>query len=550
MSSTPPTLTSSECPNCGAAIDLSKVADGQRQIECEYCGSMLNLPKRERLREIQTQTIKVQVNAPRAAARPAMPQRTAGAGLGCVIPILVLGILGVVFWQAGLFERLGFGANNSGLPNLPKIVAGARIFGSPFPLPRADDGGQEVAYLTLADKATKVVNVDMTKEVEKWRSRDFSDHFTDIAMQADAERVFVVDGDALVALNRANGEVAWELTLPYAISTDYQCRFNACLRLFDDQVVVRLKDGTLQAVNSATGKPAWSKQLNYTSGGLYNALGNPAVVDTDDGKNSAATFFVFDRNSGEVTMKMAPDCVPDRNSSRLRAEYPFASDDWLIAPDGKSLVVVKDGSLPCAWRFDLATGKEIWLYQSDQNATDKAKLPFMRKEPTLVSEDGVFVAGTGSDGVMYRLDMQTGAFSLLFTDTRHSLEPVLARAGMLYVLATPNFDSAKRILRAYDATSGEKRWQLDLKIGGGLDNWLLQPSSAGLFLAQSLWDDDKIQFDVLDPQTGANQRRQTLEMGHPSLTGKYIDGDTAWLNFSTKLHEVDMATGNVNNTWP
>lgn len=549
MSSTPPTLTSSECPNCGATIDLSKIADGQRQIECEYCGSMLNLPRREKLREIRTQTIKIQVREPEALT-PAKPQRATGGGLGCIFSLLVLGIVGVVLWQTSVFGLLEIDVNNSGLPNLPKIVAGARVFGSPFPLPRVDDGSQEVAYLTLAEKATNVVSVDMTKQVEKWRSRDFSDRFTDITLQADAERVFVADGDALVALNRANGEVAWEMTLPYAISTDYQCRFNACLRVFDNQVVARLKDGTLQAVNSATGKPAWTKQLNYTSGGLYDALGNPAVVDTDDGKNSAATFFVLDHSSGEVTMKMAPDCVPDRNSSSLRAEYPFASDDWLIAPDGKSLVVVKDGSLPCAWRFDLTTGKEVWLYQADRNAANGDKLPFMRKEPTLVSEDGVFVAGTGSDGVMYRLDMQTGAFSVLFTDTRHSIEPVLARAGMLYVLVTPNFDNNKRILRAIDANSGEKRWQLDLKVGGGLDDWLLQPSSAGLFLAQSLWSDDRIQFDVLDPQTGVNKRRQTQEMGHPSLTGQFIDGDTAWLNFSTKLHEIDMNTGTVKNTWP
>lgn len=548
MSSTP-TLTSSECPNCGATIDLSKVSAGQTQIECEYCGSMLNLPQREKLREIQAQTIVIQVSEPEAIkpAYTAPAKKSSGAGCAVIIPVIIFCIIGFVFWQSGMFDALGLSTTKVGLPG---IISRERAFGSPLPLPHVNDGPQEIAYLTLADKTTQVISVDMAKQTEKWRSTTFSDHFTDIAMQADDAHVYVADGERLVALKRESGEAAWEMNLSYAISNDYQCRFNPCLRVFGNRVVARLKDGTLQAVDVATGKPAWAKQLNFTGGGLYDALGNPAAVDTDDGKNSAATFFVFDAGRGNIKTQIEPDCVPDRGSSSLRSEYPIATDDWLIAPDGKSLVVVRAGSTPCAWKFDLASGKNQWMYNADRNADETEKLPFMAQEPTLVSADGVFVGSTSSDAVMYRLDMQTGALSMLFTDARHRTEPVLAHAGMVYVIATPNFDNDKKILWAFDAISGERKWQLDLKLSHSFDKSLLQASDAGVFLAQTQWDAGKVQFDVLDAQTGASKSRQIVEMQNPSLNGQALEGNTAWLNLSSKLHEVDMTTGKVKNTWP
>jgi outer membrane protein assembly factor BamB/DNA-directed RNA polymerase subunit RPC12/RpoP len=548
--STTPILTSSECPNCGASIDLSKVIDNQRQIECEYCGSVLNLPQPERLREIQAQTIVIKVSDPEATKTTYTPpaKKSGGAGCAFITPLLILGILGVVFWQTGMFDRLGFNTGNTKI--VPQLVMGARVFGEPVPLPRINDGPQEVAYLTLNDRETQVVSVDMTQHAELWRSRSFSDNFSSITMVSDAERIYVADGDNLVALKRTNGEVAWELSLPYGVSADYQCRLNACLRVFGDRLVARLKDGTLQAMDVATGKPAWKQQLNYTSGGLYDALGNPAAVDTADGKNSAATFLEYDTTSGDVKTKIAPDCMPERGSTTLRPEYPFASDDWLISPDGKSLIVVKDGSAPCAWRFDLSRGNEIWRYTADRNADEQNKLPFMRQRPVLASDDGVFVSNGAGDAALYRLDMQTGAFSLLHTDKRYNIEPLLAHAGLVYVIAAPGFDRDKRELWAFDATTGAKKWQIGLKLKHSFDKWVLQPSDAGLFLAQTLWNDGKVLFDVIDSQTGTSKGQQSVEMQNPSLNGYAIDRNTAWLNLSAKLHEVDMNTGEVKATWP
>lgn len=555
--STEPTLTlsSSECPNCGASIDLSRITDDQTQVKCEYCGSMLNLPKREKLREIQAQTIVIQVNEPEAIKTSYTPpaQKSSGAGCALIIPILILGIIGVVFWQSGMFDMLGITTSKSGvpgIPNLPSIVTRARVFGSPAPLERVNDGSQEVAYLTLESKASKIINVDMTKQIEKWRSKDFSDRFTDLVMVSDAERVYVADQDKLVALSRENGDVVWESSLAYAISNDYQCRFNACLRMFGDRVVARLKDGTLQAVDGKTGKPAWSANLNYTSGGLYAALGNPAAIDTVDGKNGAATFMVFDINTGEVKQKIEPECMPERGSSLLRAEYPFASDDFQISPDGKALIVVGDGSTPCAWKFDLATGDETWRYTPDRNADMESKLPFMNQDPVLVSEEGVFVGGEGSNAVVDKLDMQTGEFSVLFTEKRYRTNPVLADASIVVLLASPNFDSTKKELWGIDSATGQKKWQVNLKVNHGFDDWQLRSSDGGFFLVQTLWEDSKVLMDVIDPQTGVSKGQQVIEMQNPDLNGFDFEGNTAWLNLSGKLHEVDMTSGKVKSTWP
>jgi outer membrane protein assembly factor BamB/DNA-directed RNA polymerase subunit RPC12/RpoP len=552
MSSTTPTLTTSECPNCGATLDLSKITDDdQTQIECEYCGSMLNLPRREKLREMQAQTIVIQVNEPATVTMPAKPQqKSGGAGCAFIIPLLVLGIIAFVFWQTGLFGMLGIGTGNSSLPNLPKIVTGARVYGDPLPLSRVNDGAQEIAYLTLEDKATRVVVVDMAKQTEQWRSRPFSDSFTDIAMVADDTRVYVADKDQLVALNRADGSVAWELTLPYGVSTDYRCQFDVCLRVFGDRVVARLKDGTLQAMDAATSKPAWAKQLNYTSGGMFDALGNPAVVDTLDGKNTEATFYVFDIHTGEVKQQIAPECSQTSGGASLRADYPFASDSWKIAPSGKSLIVVKDGSAPCAWKYDLATGNETWRYTGDRNADAGEKLPFMSEDVILMSDDGIYVNEMGSDAIMHRLDMQTGAHSVLFKESRYNVTPLLAYAGRVYVIAIPNFDNTKRELWAYDAITGEKKWQSRLKAAHSFDKWILEPTSAGLFLMQTQYEDKAVLFDVIDPQTGASTSQQRIDMDSAILNGQALDGNTAWLNLSAKLHEVDMTAGAVRSTWP
>jgi outer membrane protein assembly factor BamB len=146
--------------------------------------------------------------------------------------------------------------------------------------------------------------------------------------------------------------------------------------------------------------------------------------------------------------------------------------------------------------------------------------------------------------------MQTGAISLLFEDKRYRIEPLMAKAGLLYVQASPSFDSAKKELWAIDANTGEKKWQIGLKLKHAFDKWVLQPTDAGLFLTQTLWDDGKVLFDVIDPQTGTSKGQQSVEMQNPNLNGYSIDRNTAWLNLSARLHEVDMNTGEVRATWP
>lgn len=550
MSSTRPTLTSSECPNCGASIDLGKIMDTQTQIECEFCGSMLNLPKREKLREMRAQTIVIQVGEPQVTQKTYIKPAQMKSNAGClmVMLFLMLGIIGASLWASGAFEGLSVSTNSAN--PLPKIVVGARVYGDPLPLPRVNDGPQEIAYLTLENSATRVVTLDATKREERWRSRNFSDSFTDMAMVADDVRVYVADKDQLVALNRADGSVAWELTLPYGVSTDYRCQFDACLRVFGKWVVARLKDGTLQVMDADTGKPAWTKQLNYTTGGLYDALGNPAVVDTLDGKNTEGTFYSFDINSGEVKLQIAPECAQTSGGASLRADYPFASDTWKITPDAKSLIVIKDGSTPCAWKYDLATGSETWRYTGDRNADAGDKLPFMSQDVVLMSDDGIYVNEMGGDTIMHRLDMQSGAHSVLFRDSRHRIEPLLAQTGIVYVVAVPNFDNTKRELWAYDARTGQKKWQIGFKATHSFDKWLLQSTPAGLFLMQTQYENKAMLFDMIDPQTGASAGQRRIDMESAVLNGQALDGNTAWLNISAKLHEVDMTTGAVKSTWP
>jgi hypothetical protein len=138
----------------------------------------------------------------------------------------------------------------------------------------------------------------------------------------------------------------------------------------------------------------------------------------------------------------------------------------------------------------------------------------------------------------------------VFTDNRHRVEPALASAGMVYVIATPNFDNTKRELWAYDAVTGEKKWEIGLKATHSFDKWLLRPTPAGLFLMQTQYEDKAVMFDVIDPQTGASKGQQRVDMDNAMLSGQAFEDNTAWLNISAKLHEVDMTTGEVKANWP
>ncbi len=529
-------LRSDSCPNCGAPVNLTGLAPDQTHIRCEHCGSSLALPKRDMPAPQPKQVISV-----KPPAQSKLP--------GCLVTLLTLSIVVaaalIPLWESGaLAGWLGI-RNSAPLAGLPALVPPARVFGSPYVMPRKDDGPQQILYLSLAERQTFAVSYEPAARQENWRSPLFDASFTEITLAADTERAYIAHDDTLTALNRSDGSTVWEIALAYGLNPKYLCEQGACLQVFGEQVIGRLKDGTLMALDGATGRALWTMRLNATNGGVFNIAGNPAVVDAIDTQNNAAQFEVFDARTGEIVLQIAPRFERERG-------WPVTvrtSDVYTLSPDGRFLYVVGGASTAAVWKFDTRSGEQLWLYQESGSARD-ALLPFIGKPPYPASDNALFVIQGSSDATVSRIDARTGAATRILTEDRYEIRAALATDDILVISAQPAFDRSKTELWGLNPQTGARAWQIGLNTRHAFDDWALEQYDGRLFLAQTQWEDGRALFDVLDPRTGvsAGQVSQTIERA--DLNGLAFAQGIAWLNISNRLHEVSMGDGRIQSIWP
>lgn len=530
-------LRSESCPNCGAPLDLTGLAPDQTHIRCEHCGSSLALPGRDKPAACPKQVVVV-----KAPAHSRLP--------GCLVTLLTLGIVAaavlIPLWESGaLAGWLGI-RNSAPLPaGLPALVPPARVFGSPYVMPRKDDGPQQILYLSLAERQTFAVSYEPAARRENWRSPMFDASFTEITLAADTERAYIAHDDTLTALNRSDGATAWEIALPYGVNPQYSCEQGACLQVFGEQVVARLKDGRLMALDAATGRALWTIRLNATNGGVFNIAGNPAVVDTIDARNNAAQFEVFDARTGEIILQIAPRFERERG-------WPVTartSDVYTLSPDGRFLYVVGGAGAAAVWKFDTRSGEQLWLYQESSSARD-ALLPFIGQQPYPASDNALFVIQGSSDAGVTRLDARTGAATRILTEDRYEIRAALATDDILVISAQPAFDRSKTELWGLNPQTGARAWQIGLKTRHAFDDWALALHDGRLFLAQTQWEDGRAFFDALDPRTGVSAGQVSQSIERADLNGMAFAQGVAWLNISNRLHAVSMSDGRILSVWP
>lgn len=530
-------LRSDSCPSCGAPLNLTGLTTDQTHIRCEHCGSSLALPKRDKPAPRPKQVVSV-----KPAAQSKLP--------GCLVTLLTLGIVAVAvlipLWESGaLAGWLGIRTSAPLPAGLPGLVPPARVFGSPYVMPRKDDGPQQILYLSLAERQTFAVSYEPAARRENWRSPMFDASFTEITLAADTERAYIAHGDTLTALNRSDGATAWEIALAYGLNPEYQCEQGACLQVFGEQVIARLKDGTLMALDAATGRALWTIRLNATNGGVFNIAGNPAVVDNIDNKNNAAQFEVFDARTGEITLQIAPRFERERGSPVTAR----VSDVYVLSPDRRFLYIVGGASTAAAWKFDTRSGEQVWLYRESGSAGD-ALLPFIGQQPYPASDNALFVIQGSSDAGVTRLDARTGAATRILTEDRYEIRAALATDDILVISAQPTFDRSKTELWGLNPQTGARAWQIGLKTRHAFDDWTLALHDGRLFLAQTQWEDGRAFFDTLDPRTGVSAGQVSQAIERADLDGMAFAQGVAWLNISNRLHEVSMGDGRVQSIWP
>lgn len=541
----PDAVTISHCPACGAPLELPPHASGREQIKCPYCGTPLNLPRRPTPRPARAQSTVVVTPGAESGRR----------GPGCAVAIFLLAVLAVVavIVPAGVLTSL-YTDPQPALQEIQKVVGPPPVgfYGAPLALPDNDGKLPGLAILGRADNNTNqtlVIGFDPVQQAELWRSAPFGKEFTEMELAGDLKHVYVTEGSRLSALDRTTGELVWQASLANKLQTVCESENeeggDGCLVATGEAVVALNRDGTLQGFGAANGAPLWTHRLTFTPRAIYRAGQQIGVVDGEG--NSDAVFRLIDPAIGEVVQEIAPSCTIDGREQR-----PYPSDRYMVADGGRTLYVLGSGVYGCAWRYDLPSGELRWAYVPP---FAESELPFAWAFSSLaVGDDAIYYAkNPGSPQTLARLDAATGEPQEVYRAGRENFKLVDASNGIVLVAAAPDYDSSAISLWGIDPEAGPDvdavRWRMPLETDHAFNRWFTRFGPAGLFVGVCLWDAKECHFEVVDPATGVSQGRVTLPV-EGTLGDVAFSADTAWLNVWGKLYAIDLATGNLRDSFP
>lgn len=550
-------LSSSRCPECGAPVDFRSVPREQVQVKCAYCGTLMAIPGRGH----------TPPERPRPTVVVAPATNTGGAGCGVVgwsvlILIFVVGLIGISSTTLFTSAKRVFNSmqNNTGQNNAPgefgevrpaslpavgfPIALGPklRLVTAPILLGGNDNAAAQMVVAAYQDQGSILVAFDPERRAEAWRSPLFSEKYYEMGVGADGARVYVADGATLIALDRANGQTLWQTSLANNIQTACE-EENPCLQIVGEQVVTLARDGTIQAFAGATGAPLWSYRLNSQPRRFLTNNDQVIVIDTD--ANNRAVVLILNARNGDRIFDLQPSCTFPNITMR-----PHTSDQFLVTPDGSSLLVVGSGTYACAWRYSLADGALVWSYTSPDV---QGPLPFSWSMSSLALADPAlyFVKEEGDAAIIYALDSRIAEATPqpLYSIEDYEVTVQYALGDLLMVSATPTYARDEVELWAIERSSGERRWQRKLGTEHTFDEWVTRPTDQGIFLALCFWNVDECRFEVLDLTTGTSQGQVRVDGGTPFDGGAWR-GHRGYLTIDGALFAVDLRTAQIEYTWP
>ena len=550
-------LSASRCPECGAPVDWRSIPPDQSQVECEYCGTLIRVPGR----------------SPRPKPEPTVIVAGAGAppGAGCswvsaLVGLLVVGVVVVLFIANTSIPRLDQvtvavveeafpnqngepaavtrspGAFNP-LPMISQALAvKVRLASRPYLLANNDQLGVQMVVFAFQDEGSILIGFDPTQRREGWRSPLLSGSYYEMGIASDAQRVYVADGAKLLALNRSDGRVAWQTSLANNLQTS--CPESApCLQMVGEQLVALARDGTLQGFVGATGAPLWSRRLNSTPRQLLHA--GSKVLAIDSNPRNEAVVQALDGATGDPLFELTPACEAGAFGANAHI-----SDQFVVTPDGTALLVLGSGTYACAWRYSLEDGSLGWVY--DPREVDTI-LPFTWSLGTFVLDDAVvyYTDETGDPAQIWALDTMADEppAAPLYTADQVELSLVRVTGDLLLAAAAPTYATDELELWAVDRTTGSRLWQRRLETTHSFDEWRVDPTDAGLFVAVCHWNEEDCRFMVLDPATGVSRAETQEALGWPFEGGTTL-GSRGYFTIDGALHVIDLTTAQTDYVWP
>ncbi len=500
---------------------------------------------------------------PRTAAPPAK-----SSSLGCVLVglviVAVIGVIATLMFLADpkamlLVQQLLAGDVDQALATGGTLGANVLLSGSNLLIPGPDAGPDQAILLSNQYPAGgekpneyRLMAVDTATRRLLWQTEPLGPDLYSVRLLYDTDRIYLTSGASLVAVNRADGAIAW--TAPLADAIEFNICTD-CLQLVAGRLGALSADGTLAVYDAATGDQQWAAVADQASPrGLYLLGGRLAFMDRN--AEAAGVLRAFDAVTGQEKM-VTPSCTV---SEDLDTNVDWTTPLWL-APDGDSLYLAFGYSTVWLQRWDAHSLQADWCVP----LSDSLSVSADNLAPVFTPTALYLAAGHQ----VLAVDLAQGRETTLLADEDNEFSIVAVQDADLVVLARRTRGTTRYALWDVDPTSGDPRWTFDLgdnePLGPGdiIDEdspqWLAQPTAAGLRLVrfQSAEDDRShaILNELLDWQTGASGGQTKTILNLPTIifdgpNWQAWRGDTLWMVVENKLIAFDTAGNQIVSRWP
>ncbi len=551
-----PGLYEVKCPNCGAPLPMS----GQR-VTCGYCGSVIERSQPDPPNAApprppsQPQVVVIQSEYTAAATT-----RRKSGGCSCLWLLLVLlilsGGLGGLAWfrfpelTGQMLANFNLAEVSTRLANSVTISQVNRL----FLLPGDHDGPPDLvtfAYPLSSGGNPVLVYKDALSSAVRWQSPQPIKEWYAAKVVASPGLIYTNDETKLLALNRADGTLAWQAPLADKL-------VSSCINCFawlGERVIALVQGGTVQAFEAQSGQERWRKRLNFESTSRIETLGERLLIFDRTPDNRQNLMLVTNPAAGEVVHEVTiPDCQGEGfDLFNPLAFNPNRPELYFMAGDiiGPACLQVWDTQ---SWQM------------SRQVVFDGVALPsnfsdFVSEQAKLILLEGwlyfsgVQKTGGGDENVIVQVNPADEQWTVAARSKEYQLTALAVVGDTLLVRATRQRGTARDELWGVDPATGQPRWQYVLQAqrwykdsgAGPVWDWQLTPH--GLAVLQISEEPDQLALDVLDPRSGVSTGQNTIPLSDAYLTDIAWTPNTVWL-VVRQIYAVDLKSRSLISTWP
>jgi len=492
------------------------------------------------------------------------PQRS--SPLGCLITVVVivaiaLAIPAIIFASspqaAALMQQVLSGNVQQALGTAGTIGSRIVINRSGVIVPGANDGPPEAIMLTTQYPAsggtseTRLVDVSTATRKLIWQTTPLDAKLYDTPILSNADFVFILNNQQLMALKRTDGTLGWQATLADKV----QLNLCDCFKLVGTRLAILSDDGTLEVFDTATGRSQWkASSMSDSPRGLY-VLGKQ-VAFMDRNPKVQGVLRVFDLPTGKETQVM-PEC----KGSEPSPSYADWTTPLYLSPKGTEFYLIFGSFATCAQRWDAQTLKMTWSVPLPTDAPSSLDSP-----NPVFSADTLYLA---HDSAVLAFALANGDSHLAVTDPNYTFNVLTTHGADVIVAAKSQRGTTKYVIWAVNAASGQTHWTFDMgenppmDFGGIIDDvqpmWVAHAASDGLRVVRFKSAADNKSYSILtdtlnwDTGESAGQKSTPLNLDTIILSApEWIvwNNDTLWMVEDYQLLAFDVVQHKMVYQWP